>query len=115
MQDSIPGPWDHDLSRRQMLHRVSPPGAPKLLFANRLEQDPAHRRPTCSTLGLNEEVGNGQGEGHSGCLLSCPPSVPASLAESFLRSVTLSLKCLAAVAGTTQARTGVGGVARGAV
>ena len=27
-QDSIPGPWDHDLSRRQMLNRLSHPGAP---------------------------------------------------------------------------------------
>uniref|UniRef100_A0A452VL31 SCAN box domain-containing protein n=1 Tax=Ursus maritimus TaxID=29073 RepID=A0A452VL31_URSMA len=29
MQDSIPGPWDHDLSRRQTLHRLSHPGAPR--------------------------------------------------------------------------------------
>ena len=25
--DSIPGPWDHDLSQRQMLNRLSRPGA----------------------------------------------------------------------------------------
>ena len=27
-QGSIPGPWDHDLSRRQTLNRLSHPGAP---------------------------------------------------------------------------------------
>ena len=27
MQDSIPGPWDHDLSWRQILNRLSHPGA----------------------------------------------------------------------------------------
>jgi len=27
---SIPGSWDHDLSRRQLLNRLSYPGAPKL-------------------------------------------------------------------------------------
>ena len=26
---SIPGPWDHDLSRRQMLNRLSHPGIPR--------------------------------------------------------------------------------------
>ena len=28
MQDSIPEPWDHDLSQRQMFDRLSHPGAP---------------------------------------------------------------------------------------
>jgi len=28
MWDSIPGPWDHDLSRRQTLSRLSHPGTP---------------------------------------------------------------------------------------
>ena len=27
MRDSIPGPWDHDLSRRQTLNHLSHPGA----------------------------------------------------------------------------------------
>jgi len=27
MRDSIPGHWDHDLSRRQMLNHLSHPGA----------------------------------------------------------------------------------------
>lgn len=27
----IPGPWDHDLSRKQMLHQLSHPGSPLLL------------------------------------------------------------------------------------
>ena len=29
---SIPGPWDHDLSQRQMLNRLSHPGTPRLSF-----------------------------------------------------------------------------------
>jgi len=29
MWDLIPGPWDHDLSRRQTLDPLSHPGAPK--------------------------------------------------------------------------------------
>ena len=28
MWDLIPGPWDHDLSQRQMLNQLSHPGAP---------------------------------------------------------------------------------------
>ena len=29
MWDSIPGPWDHDLSRRQVLNHLNHPGAPQ--------------------------------------------------------------------------------------
>ena len=29
MQASIPGPWDHDLSQRQMLNQLIHPGAPR--------------------------------------------------------------------------------------
>ena len=29
-QGSIPGPWDHDLSQRQMLNQLSHPGAPSV-------------------------------------------------------------------------------------
>ena len=29
MWDSIPGPWDHDLSQRQMLNQLSHPGTPR--------------------------------------------------------------------------------------
>nr|XP_054367125.1 E3 ubiquitin-protein transferase RMND5B isoform X6 [Mirounga angustirostris] len=32
MRDLIPGTWDHDLSRRQTLNRLSHPGAPVLTF-----------------------------------------------------------------------------------
>ena len=32
MRSLIPGPWDHDLSGRQMLNWLSHPGAPSLLF-----------------------------------------------------------------------------------
>ena len=32
MWDSIPEPWDHDLSQRQMLKRLSPPGTPSTIF-----------------------------------------------------------------------------------
>ena len=31
MRGSIPGPWDRDLSQRQMLNQLSHPGAPTLL------------------------------------------------------------------------------------
>ena len=31
MWGSIPGPWDHDLSQRQMLNQLNHPGAPTLL------------------------------------------------------------------------------------
>lgn len=32
MRGSVPGPWDHDLSQRQMLIQVSHPGPPTVLF-----------------------------------------------------------------------------------
>ena len=31
MRGWIPGPWDHDLSQRQMLNHLRHPGAPKLI------------------------------------------------------------------------------------
>ena len=34
MQDLIPGPWDHDLSRRQTLNRQSHPGIPVKALLN---------------------------------------------------------------------------------
>jgi len=34
MRDLIPGPWDHDLSRRQTLNQLSHPGAPHILLVN---------------------------------------------------------------------------------
>jgi len=34
-QGLIPGPWDHDLSQRQPLHRLSHPGAPGSFFFHR--------------------------------------------------------------------------------
>ena len=32
MWGSIPAPWEHDLSRRQMLNRLSHPGSPMIFF-----------------------------------------------------------------------------------
>ena len=35
IQDSIPGPWDHDLSRRQMLNRWATQVSPRMRFVIR--------------------------------------------------------------------------------
>ena len=47
-QGSIPGPWDHDLSRREALTRLSPPGTPVLAaFLNQVR-----RSWSCNTVKL---------------------------------------------------------------
>ena len=54
MQDSIPGPGDHDQSQRQILNLLSHPGAPEVIVSYMLG---GMRGSAPSTMGLRESPG----------------------------------------------------------
>ena len=47
MRGLIPGPWDHDLSQRQMLNHLSHPGAPNKILKKKKGKE---RNPSISTM-----------------------------------------------------------------
>ena len=62
MRDSIPGPWDHDLSRRQMPNRLSHPG---ILLSGYFKRHA--RKSEAETCGQNPKLGSSSQYPDSGC------------------------------------------------
>ena len=88
MWGSIPDPWDHDLSQRQMLNHLSHPGAP--FKANSMNDFISSINISASVFGSGHDPGGLGSNPTWGSLLSGEPASPSACFYPCLCMLSLS-------------------------